>query len=118
AGNPYFGGSIEDAAQMQLRFQSGLAGQVIFAWMREPHPLVCDLELIGTKGSLIIHTWKGYELHAAQGSTVKNFYEKEPHPQKVLVGVLGEVEEFLSSIREWRTTSPSDEISNESLKVD
>jgi predicted dehydrogenase len=117
AGNPYFGGSIEDAAQMQLRFQSGLAGQVIFAWMREPHPLVCDLELIGTRGSLIIHTWKGYELRTAQGSTVKNFYDKESHPQKVLVGVTGEVEEFLASIRERRAPAPSAEESTEALKV-
>jgi predicted dehydrogenase len=117
AGNPYFGGSIEDAAQMQLRFQSGLAGQVAFAWMREPHPLVCDLEIIGAKGSLIIHTWKSYELHTARGSTVKNFYDREPHPQKVLAGVVGEVEEFLGSIREGRAPTPSAEESTEALKV-
>jgi len=117
AGNPYFGASVEDAAQMQLHFRSGLAGQVTFAWMREPHPLVCDLELIGTKGSLIVHTWKGYELHTAQGSTVKNFYDKEPHPQKVLVGVTGEVEEFLGSIRERRAPFPSAQESTEALKV-
>jgi UDP-N-acetylglucosamine 3-dehydrogenase len=117
AGNPYFGLSVEDAAQMNLRFQSGLTGQITFAWMCEPHPLVCDLELIGTKGSLIIHTWKGYELHTAQGSIVKNFYDQEPHPQKVLVGVIGEVQEFVGSIRERRTPSPSAEESTEALKV-
>jgi len=117
AGNSYFGGSVEDAAQMQLRFQSGLTAQVIFAWMRESHPLVCDLELIGTKGSIVIHTWKGYELHTAQGSIVKSFYDQEPHPHKVLVGVTGEVEEFLGSIRERRPSCPSAEESTEALKV-
>jgi UDP-N-acetylglucosamine 3-dehydrogenase len=117
AGNPYCGLSVEDVAQMHLRFQSGLTGQISFAWMREPHPLVCDLELIGTKGSLIVHTWKGYELHTAQGSKVKNIYDQEPHPQKVLVGVMGEVEEFLKSIRERRPPRPSAEESTQALKV-
>ncbi len=117
SGNPYFGMSVEDAAQMQLRFRSGITGQVTFAWMREPHPLVCDLELIGTKGSLIIHTWKGYDLHTAQGSTVKRFYDQESHAQKVLVGVTGEVKEFLTSIAEGRPPSPSPEESTEALKV-
>jgi UDP-N-acetyl-2-amino-2-deoxyglucuronate dehydrogenase len=117
AGNPYFGLSVEDSAQMQLRFHSGLTGQITFAWMREPHPLVCDLEVVGTKGSLVIHTWKGYELRNGQGTLVKNFYDQEPHPQKVLVGVMGEVEEFLNSIRERRTPSPSAEESTEALQV-
>jgi predicted dehydrogenase len=117
AGNPYFSLSVEDSAQMQLRFQSGLPGQINFAWMREPHPLVCDLEVIGTKGSLVVHTWKGYELRTAQGTHVKNLYDQEPHPQKVLVGVIGEVEEFLRSIREGRNPSPSVEESTEALKV-
>ena len=48
---------------------------------------------------------------------MKNFYHKEPHPQKVLVGVTGEVQEFLASIRERRAPSPSAEESTEALKV-
>ena len=46
-----------------------------------------------------------------------DFYDQEPHPQKVLVGVTGEVEEFLDSIRERRAPSPSAEESTEALKV-
>lgn len=117
SGNPYFSMSVEDAAQMHLRFESGLAAELTFAWMREPHPLVCDLELIGTKGSLIVHTWKGYELHTAGGSRVKEVYQDEPHPQKVLVGVIGEMTEFVNSIRERRSPSPSAEESAEALQV-
>jgi len=48
---------------------------------------------------------------------VKTIYDQEPHPEKVLVGVIGELTEFLSSIREGRSPSPSAAESAEALKV-
>ncbi|HZT32382.1 MAG TPA: Gfo/Idh/MocA family oxidoreductase [Bryobacteraceae bacterium] len=117
AGNPFFGGSIEDAAQMFLRFRSGISGQVSFALFRDPHPLVCDLQLIGTRGSLTVHTWKGYEIHTAGGSTERVFYSTESHAQKVLIGMTGEVEEFCRAIREGREPWPSAGESAQALEV-
>jgi predicted dehydrogenase len=117
AGNPYFGGSIEDAAQMFLRFRSGISAQVSLAFLRDPHPLVCDLQLIGTRGSLTVRTWKGYQIHTGSGSSEKIFYTDEPHAHKVLIGVTGEVEEFCRGIREGREPWPSAAESARALAV-
>ena len=62
AGNRYFGADVEDAGQMFLRFRGGISAQITVAFMREPHPLVCDLQVIGTRGSVTVHTWQGYEM--------------------------------------------------------
>ena len=73
AANPYFGADVEDAGQMFLRFRGGVSAQVTVAFMREPHPLVCDLQVIGTRGSITVHTWRGYDLWNAAGHREKSF---------------------------------------------
>jgi predicted dehydrogenase len=117
AASPYFNGSIEDAAQMLLRFRSGISAHVSLALMRAGHPLVCDLQLIGTAGSITVHTWKGYEIHTAKGSSEKVFYTSEPHAEKVLVGMAGEAEEFCRGICEGRSPWPTAEESTKALEV-
>jgi len=108
---------IEDAAQMFLRFPSGRTAQLSFALVAEPHSLVCDLELIGTRGSIVVHTWRGYELRTAGGCQSKDIYRDEPHIDKVLVGLRGEVAEFCRAIREGRPPNPSVEESTRALRV-
>jgi myo-inositol 2-dehydrogenase/D-chiro-inositol 1-dehydrogenase len=117
ASNPYFGSSVEDSAQMHLRFSSGLTAQVTFAWTREEHPLVCDLQLLGSAGSLTVHTWSGYDVHTASGTTTRTLYTTEPHQEKVLVGIAAEVREFCKSIQEQRDPWPSAEESTKALEV-
>jgi UDP-N-acetyl-2-amino-2-deoxyglucuronate dehydrogenase len=117
AANPYFGSGVEDAAQMFLRFERGVSAEITLAFMREPHPLVCDLRIIGTRGSVVVHTWSGYELWNASGHRNKNIYTDEPHVTKVQIGIAGEIAEFCSSIAAARPPWPSAEESTRSLAV-
>jgi predicted dehydrogenase len=115
--NLYFGADVEDAGQMFLRFRGGVSAQVTVAFMREPHPLVCDLQVIGTRGSITIHTWRGYDLWNASGHREKIFYTDQAHPTKVQVGIEGEMAEFVASIAEGRAPWPSAEDSTLALQV-
>jgi predicted dehydrogenase len=117
AANPYFGADVEDAGQMHLRFRGGVSAQVTVAFMREPHPLVCDLQLIGTRGSITVHTWRGYEIWNASGHQEKVFYTTEDHRAKVQVGIQGEIGEFCSSIAESRPPWPTAADSTRSLGI-
>jgi predicted dehydrogenase len=117
AANPYFGADVEDAGQMFLRFRGGISAQVTVAFLREPHPLVCDLQVIGTQGSITVHTWRGYDLWNGSGHREKIFYTDQPHVEKVQVGIEGEMSEFCGSIAEGRDPWPSTEDNIRSLQV-
>jgi predicted dehydrogenase len=117
AANPYFGADVDDAGQMFLRFRGGVSAQVTVAFLREPHPLVCDLQVIGTRGSITIHTWRGYDLWNGSGHREKIFYTDEPHGVKVQVGIEGEMSEFCKSIAEGRDPWPSAEDHICSLRI-
>jgi predicted dehydrogenase len=117
ASNPYFGSDVEDAAQMFLRFERGVSAAITLAFMSEPHPLVCDLRIIGSRGTIVVHTWRGYELWNVSGHREKIVYTDEPHVTKVQVGIAGEIAEFCSSIAAGRPPWPSAEESTRSLAV-
>ena len=117
AANPYFGADVEDAGQMFLRFRGGVSAQITVAFMREPHPLVCDLQVIGTRGSITVHTWRGYDLWNGSGHREKIFYTDQPHSVKVQAGIEGEMSEFCASIAEGRDPWPSVEDNIRSLQV-
>ncbi len=117
AANPYFGADVEDAGQMFLRFRGGVSAQVTVAFLREPHPLVCDLQVIGTRGSITVHTWRGYDLWNGSGHREKIFYTDEPHGVKVQVGIEGEMSEFCKSIAEGLDPWPSAEDHICSLRI-
>ena len=117
ATNRYFGGDVEDAGQIFLKFRSGISAQITVAFMRNPHPLVCDLQVIGTRGSMIIHTWQGYEFWNQAGHHSRTFYTDQEHGAKVQVGVAGEVREFCASILEGRAPWPTAEDSTRSFRV-
>ena len=115
--NAYFGADVEDAAQMFLQFRRGVSAQISLAFMPDPHPLVCDLQLLGTRGSITVHTWRGYDLWNAAGHLEKIIYTGEPHATKVQVGISGEIAEFVASMVEGRAPRPSAEDSTRSLSV-
>lgn len=117
AANPYFGSDVEDAAQMFLRFQGGISAEITLAFLREAHPLVCDLRIIGSRGTIVVHTWHGYDLWNASGHQKKIIYADEPHVTKVRVGIAGEIAEFCSSIAAGRAPWPSAEESTRALAV-
>lgn len=108
---------VEDCAQMSLSFPSGRRAQISFALLAEPHPLVCDLEVIGTRGSVVVHTWSGYEHRSAAGVKRRDSYTGESHPEKVLKAVRAEIEEFRAAIEEGREPSPSAEESTQAVRV-
>jgi predicted dehydrogenase len=109
---------VEDAAQMFLRFPSGRSAELSFGLLAEPHPLVCDLELIGTRGSLVVHTWRGYELRTARGIEQHEVYRaEEPHANKVIAGIRGEIAEFCSALQDGREPVPSVEESTKALRI-
>jgi UDP-N-acetylglucosamine 3-dehydrogenase len=116
-GNPFFRASVDDLAQMFLQFRSGISAQVTVTFMRWPHPIVCDLQVLGTEGSITVHTWKGYDLLTPTRTINKAVYTDEPHSEKVLVGIKGEVEEFYKSIRENRIPWPSAEDSVKAMTI-
>jgi predicted dehydrogenase len=107
--NQFLNQQVEDSAQMALGFPSGRSAQITFGLLPEPHPLVCDLELIGTRGSIVVHTWSGYEVRAGTSTQHYPVYRSETHPEKVLVGVSAEVKELCDAITEGRSPRPSTE---------
>src|SRR5580704_7856399 len=86
ASHRLFNRQVEDSAQLTLGFKSGRSAQITFGLLPEPHPLVCDLELIGTRGSIVVHTWSGYELRSGAGTRQHAVYTSETHREKVLAG--------------------------------
>jgi predicted dehydrogenase len=117
AANPYFGSDVEDAVQIFLRFKRGISAEITLAFMRESHPLVCDLQVIGSRGTIVVHTWRGYELWNASGHREKIIYTDEPHAVKVQAGIAGEIAEFCSSIAAGRSPWPSAEESTRALAI-
>jgi predicted dehydrogenase len=117
AGNPHFDADVEDAGQMFLRFRGGISATVTMAFMRVPHPLVCDLHVFGTRGSITVHTWQGYEVWSESGRRERVIYTNEEHRHKVQVGIAGEIGEFCASIAEGRAPWPSAEESSRALEV-
>ncbi len=115
--NAFWGLSIEDSAQMSLGFASGKCAQLTFGMLAEPHPLICDLEVIGTRGSLVVHTWQGYEHRTGNGIVYQETYKAEPHVEKVLVGLRGEIDELCAAISENRDPQPTVEESTRALRV-
>jgi predicted dehydrogenase len=115
--NSFLHHSVEDAAQMSLEFPGGRSAQLSFGFLAEPHPLVSDLEIVGTRGSIIVHTWRGYELHTRAGTSVRDWYTDHPHMEKVLVGLRGEVAEFCRAIRNGEQPWPNVEESTCALQV-
>lgn len=115
--NSFLNTEVEDAAQMSLGFPSGKCAQLTFGMLAESHPLICDLELIGTRGSLVIHTWRGYEYRSMHGTKYREIYTSESHTDKVLVGLTAEVKELCSAIFEGRPPRPSVEESTQALRV-
>jgi predicted dehydrogenase len=85
--------------------------------MREPHPLVCDLQVIGTRGSITVHTWRGYEMSNESGRRERIVYTGEAHRDKVQVGIAGEIGEFCASLAEGRAPWPSAAESTRALEV-
>jgi predicted dehydrogenase len=116
-GNAYFGASVEDLGQMFLHFRSGVSAQITVAFMSHPYPDVCDLQVIGTEGTITVHTWKGYDLITPTTTASKLMYTNEPPSEKVLVGLKGEVEEFYNSVRENRQPWPSVEDSIKAMAI-
>jgi predicted dehydrogenase len=117
ASDRFFRQRVEDSAQMSLGFPGGCSAQITFGLLPEPHPLVCDLELIGTRGSIVVHTWRGYEVRSAAGTRQHVTYTTETHPEKVLVGVSAEVRELCAAIAEGRPPRPSPEESTRPIRV-
>lgn len=108
-GNRYLCSSIEDFAQLFFWFDSGATAQLTMAFMNVQHPMVCDLDVIGTKGSIQVHTWKGYTLHGPKGTKSCVIYKDEPHEYRVQAGLRAEIEEFYTAIKEGRDPVPSPE---------
>lgn len=116
-GNRSFSSSVEDFGQMFLWFGRNTTAQLTMAFMKAHHPLVCDLQVVGTKGSILVHTWQGYTLIGSSGTHHKQIYQNEPHEHKVQVGLAAEIEEFCSAIRENRSPWPSPEDSMKVLEI-
>ncbi len=117
AQNRFLGRSVEDGAQMSLGFPSGRSAQILFGLLPEPHPLICDLELIGTRGSIVVHTWRGYEHRSAAGSAYHALYQTESHAHKVVHGITEEIREFCTAICQGREPRPSVAESTQALRV-
>jgi predicted dehydrogenase len=115
--NRFLNQQVEDSAQMTLGFSGGRSAQITFGLLPEPHPLICDLELIGTRGSIVVHTWSGYEVQSGAGTQQHAIYTSETHREKVLVGVSGEVRELCAAIAEGRRPRPSTEECTKPIQV-
>jgi predicted dehydrogenase len=116
-GNKYFASPVEDTAHMFLWFDHDITAHLTMAFMKASHPLVCSLQLIGTKGSIVVHTWQGYTLHGPSGTEHKVVYQNESHAYKVQVGLEAEISEFASAIRENRSAVPTPEDSLKALQI-
>lgn len=110
-------GEVEDSAQMGLVFDSPCSAQLTFGWLAEPHPLICDLELTGTRGSIVVHTWEGYECRTAAGVRHYPIYKSEPHAHKVIIGLRDEIAEFYAAVRDGREPWPTVQETSHAVRV-
>ena len=52
-------GENDRARGLQARAHNcGKLAEITLAFMRESHPLVCDLQVIGSRGTIVVHTWR------------------------------------------------------------
>lgn len=117
ASNPFFNTSVEDCAQMSLRFASGKTAQIALGLLRTPAPLTCRLTVIGTEGMITVDTWKSWRIDSPRRTEQHVIYDGESHQHKVLVGIGGEIREFFSAIEQQRPPSPSAAESTRALAV-
>jgi myo-inositol 2-dehydrogenase / D-chiro-inositol 1-dehydrogenase len=116
-GNKYFASPVEDTAHMFLWLDGDVTAHLTMAFMKATHPLVCSLQLVGTKGSMVVHTWQGYTLHGPLGTEHRVLYQNESHAYKVQVGLEAEISEFASAITENRSAVPGPEDSLKALEI-
>jgi predicted dehydrogenase len=116
--NLFLNSAVEDEAMMQLKLSNGVAAHIALAWLPFPHPVVCDLDIYGTQGSIHVHTWQGVELIGAEGKKSWECYSPgADHVQKVQVGINAEVAEFVDSIQKGRQPVSSAEETGPAFRV-
>jgi predicted dehydrogenase len=66
----------------------------------------CELQIFGEEGMVHVRSWDSVELMKGGARTVKHFYNPGLGlPERTLVGMVAELNEMLSSVREGRAPS-------------
>ena len=99
---PTVGRRAEDYGAAIARFDGGAQGSFFQHWGSYP-TVQCELQIFGEEGMVHVRSWDSVELMSGKSRTVKHFYNPGTGlPERTLVGMVAELNEMLSSVREGR----------------
>jgi len=106
---PTTGRRAEDYGAAIVRFDGGAQGNFFQHW--GPYRTVsCELTIFGEQGMIRVRSWDSVELMIGETRTVKHFYKPDSGlPERTMVGMIAELTEMVSSVREGRPPSVTGE---------
>ncbi|MBI3963146.1 MAG: Gfo/Idh/MocA family oxidoreductase [Deinococcus sp.] len=109
---------VEDNAIGQFRFANGALGQALLSWLPQ-NPNTATLEIYGTQGRLVVHSWQGASLEQA-GKTIEQARYYQPGlslAEVTLVGLRPEVQAFVDCVRRHSTPPITAQTARDTLAV-
>ena len=102
---PTTGRRAEDYGAAIARFDGGAQGSFFQHWGSYP-TVQCELQIFGEEGMIHVRSWDSVEIMAGGTRTIKHFYSPGMSlPERTLTGMVAEMDEMLSSVREGRPPS-------------
>jgi predicted dehydrogenase len=103
-------GDVEDTASMMLSLENGAPVQLLAAWPRGSGNCDDELTIYGTKGTLRLWAWRGWQLEPLNSNEApqeKMYYlPYDDAAAHVRAGLTGALEEFAAAITESREPVP------------
>lgn len=102
---PTTGRRAEDYGAALATFQGGVQGNFFQHW--GPYrTLQCELQIFGAEGMVHVRSWDSVELQIGDKRTVTHFYKPDHGlPERTIIGLVAELAEMVSSVREKRPPS-------------
>jgi len=103
-------GNVEDTAAFFLHLNSGAPVHILLSWRSAGAGLEALVCIYGTKGTLRIRPWHGWELELTDETKRQiHFPDQLTIPERALQGMMGALSEFISAARQGRKPQPAPE---------
>ncbi len=114
---PTTGRKGEDYGSALARFDGGAQGTFFQHWGAY-RTLTCEMAIYGDEGMLHVRSWDSIELLRGGKQTIERFYyPDQSFAERTMLGMVDELNEMASAVREGRAPSPSGEDGRTSLAL-